>query len=214
MAQIKKIATSRTRVVTSIIAGLLTSILVALSGHYYLAPLIGWDLSAITYLMLTWPVIWPMNGESTHEHAALEDPTRRASHGILLFAALASLIAVGLVLTRDVNGSVTQEAILALFTVFSVVLSWVVIHTIYTLRYAVIYYKEPLGGVSFNQKAKPSYSDFAYLAFTLGMTFQVSDTELSTRKFRKVALAHALFSYIFGTVIVASTINLIVGLSK
>jgi len=95
-----------------------------------------------------------------------------------------------------------------------VVLSWTTVHTVFTLRYARIYYEGRDGGVSFNQDEKPCYVDFAYLAFTLGMTFQVSDTDLSNKDIRRQALKHALLSYLFGTVIVATSINLVAGLTK
>jgi len=88
------------------------------------------------------------------------------------------------------------------------------VHTIYTLRYALLFYTAPIGGVDFKEHGLPSYADFAYLSLTLGMTFQVSDTDLNTRAFRKTALRHALLSYLFGTIIVATTINLIAGLGK
>jgi uncharacterized membrane protein len=81
------------------------------------------------------------------------------------------------------------------------------------LRYARLYYTEPIGGVDFNADDKPSYTDFAYLAFTIGMTFQVSDTALSSRAIRSAALRHALLSYLFGTVILATTVNFVAGLA-
>ncbi|MDT5017597.1 MAG: hypothetical protein QOD39_3757, partial [Mycobacterium sp.] len=79
------------------------------------------------------------------------------------------------------------------------------------LRYAMLFYSGPEGGVNFNQPSSPRYTDFAYLAFTIGMTFQVSDTDLRTPAFRATALRHALLSYLFGAVIVATTINLVAG---
>jgi uncharacterized membrane protein len=88
------------------------------------------------------------------------------------------------------------------------------IHTVYALRYAEIYYRDPVGGVDFGDTKSPVYADFAYLAFTLGMTFQVSDTTLSRREFRAAALRQALLSYLFGTIIIATTINLIAGLGR
>jgi uncharacterized membrane protein len=75
-----------------------------------------------------------------------------------------------------------------------------------------MYYED--GGVDFNERAPPCYTDFAYLAFTIGMTFQVSDTDLQTREFRRVALCHALLSFVFGTGILATTINLVASLSS
>jgi hypothetical protein len=80
---------------------------------------------------------------------------------------------------------------------------------IFTLAYARLYYAEPRGGVNFNEETPPDYRDFAYLSFTIGMTFQVSDTNLETKEIRRTALRHALLSYAFGAGIIATTINLI-----
>jgi len=82
------------------------------------------------------------------------------------------------------------------------------------MRYAWLYYAGADGGADFHQEEEPRFSDFAYLSFTVGMTFQVSDTELNTSAFRATVLRHSLLSYLFGTVIVALTINLVAGLTK
>ena len=96
----------------------------------------------------------------------------------------------------------------------SVVLAWAVVHTVFSLRYADLYYEGEPGGIDFNEDDPPSYSDFAYLAWTIGMTFQVSDTDLKTQAIRRTALRHGLLSYMFGALIIATTINLIAGLGK
>jgi uncharacterized membrane protein len=98
--------------------------------------------------------------------------------------------------------------------VATVALSWLVVHTTFTLRYAMLYYTGKDGGVEFNQATPPRYSDFAYLAFTIGMTFQVSDTDLRTPTIRATALRHALLAYLFGAVILGTTINLVAGLAN
>jgi uncharacterized membrane protein len=109
----------------------------------------------------------------------------------------------------------TAKAALAGLAILSVALSWLMLHTLFTLRYALLYYQDkPEGGVDFNQQEPPRYSDFAYLGFTLGMTFQVSDTDLQTTTIRATALRHALLSYLFGAIILATTINLIAGLGS
>ena len=103
---------------------------------------------------------------------------------------------------------------LASLAVVSVAVSWLSVHTIFTLRYALLYYTQPVGGIGFNQQQPPDYRDFAYVALTLGMTFQVSDTELQDSDIRATALRHALLSYLFGAVILAAAVNLIAGLSS
>ncbi len=97
-------------------------------------------------------------------------------------------------------------------SVLSIVLAWATVHTVYALRYAQLYYHRAAGGVDFNDTSAPCYPDFAYLALTIGMTFQVSDTDLTTTTFRRLAIRHALLSYAFGALIIAVTINLIAGL--
>jgi len=99
-------------------------------------------------------------------------------------------------------------------SILAVALAWAAVHTVFTTRYARLYYCGSDGGIDFNQDDPPQYSDFAYLAFTIGMTFQVSDTDLKTKLIRATALRHMLLSYLFGAVIIATTINLVAGLSK
>jgi uncharacterized membrane protein len=188
---------------------------VAVAVHAWeLAPMAAWDGIALVWLVATWAKVWPMDDESTAAHATSEDPGRSVTDTLLGIACLASLLAVGLVLVRAADAEGAAKAGLIGAGVVSVILSWTTVHTVFALRYARLYYGGHDGGISFNQQEKPAYVDFAYLAFTLGMTFQVSDTNLQTQEIRRQALRHALLSYLFGTVIVATTINLIAGLTK
>lgn len=202
------------RVAIGAAAGAIAAILDVILGPPRAAPLIGWDVLALTYLGLTWSVIWPLNPGQTARRATRHDPTSAVSYALLLSAALASLLAIGLVLFGASRTRGTTEALRVALGVGSVLLSWAIVHTIYTLRYATTYYGDPEGGIDFNQPEPPTYRDFAYLAFTVGMTFQVSDTPLTTSTLRRTALAHALMSYPLETVIVATTVNLVAGLSR
>ena len=96
----------------------------------------------------------------------------------------------------------------------TIALSWFVVHTLFMLRYGSLYYSEPEGGIEFNDSGPPRYSDFAYLALTIGMTFQVSDTNLKTHALRMSALRHALLSYLFGALILATSVNLVSSLAS
>lgn len=198
----------------AVLAGLGASVPAAVLGRPTLAPLVGWDVAAAVFAIWTWRSIWPMDAGQTARHAAREDPSRAAADLFLLIAAVASLVAVGLVIVTAGNKGGLVEGLQVGLGVASVVLSWTVVHTVFTLRYSRLYYSGPDGGVDFNEDAPPRYSDFAYLAFTIGMTFQVSDTNLRSKEIRATALRQALLSYLFGTVIVATTINLIAGLRK
>jgi uncharacterized membrane protein len=87
------------------------------------------------------------------------------------------------------------------------------VHTLFALRYAHLYYTSG-GGIDFNAAVQPDYLDFCYLSFTMGMTYQVSDTSLTTPVMRRVALRQALLSYVLGAVVIAMTINLVVQLAS
>ncbi|MDT4892529.1 MAG: hypothetical protein QOE97_1564 [Pseudonocardiales bacterium] len=182
------------------------------AGAWPYAPLCGWDAAAVLFTVWVWLTIARMGSTSTAAHATREDPGRFASDLIVVIAAVASLAAVGVVLIRAGSEKGASQDLLAGLGVASVVLSWLAVHTLFTLKYARAYYTGRDGGVNFNQEAPPRYVDFAYLAFTIGMTFQVSDTDLETPAIRAIALRHALLSYLFGAVVLASTINLIAGL--
>jgi uncharacterized membrane protein len=195
-------------------AGAGAAALLGALGPWELVPPVGWDVAALTYLAWTWLAVWHLDAEHTARQAVREDPGRAATDALLLSASVMSLLAVGLVLMRAGNSSGAAKSLQAGLSLASVVLSWGVVHTVVTLRYARLYYTGSDGGVDFNQDDPPGYGDFAYLGFTIGMTFQVSDTELTATEVRVTALRHALLSYLFGAVILAATINLLAGLAR
>lgn len=175
------------------------------------APVAGWIAAAAVYLLWTWTVISRMSPSDTASHATREDPTRALTDITLIAASVASLGGVAyLLMAGSTQGADTEIGAGMGFA--SVVAAWLVVHTVFTLRYALLYYLTPAGGVSFNQDEPPSYVDFAYLAFTIGMTYQVSDTDLQTRDIRSTALRHALLSFLLGAIVLATTINLVAGL--
>ncbi|MEU4482700.1 DUF1345 domain-containing protein [Micromonospora sp. NPDC023966] len=179
-----------------------------------LAPLVGWDGAALSWLVLQWGRLSRLDAARTARLAKLEDPNRATRDALLLAACLASLLAVGLVLTtaRAVPHGLPRDLYGGL-GVLSVVVSWFVVHTVFTTRYARLYYSGEPGGIDFHQHEPPCFSDFAYLGFTVGTTFQVSDTDLGSSEMRRTALRHLLLSYLFGAVIVATTVNLLASLA-
>jgi len=179
-----------------------------------IAPLVAWDTIVITYVATTWLQVLKFSPELVKKHAVREDPSRVVADIILITASVASLAAVAVLLVAAKQASGAAQFGLALLGVFSVVASWLMIHTTYALKYAETYYTSPEGGIDFGDSEPPIYADFAYLAFTIGMTYQVSDTSLKIREFRTMALKQALLSFMLGTVIIATTINLIAGLGK
>jgi uncharacterized membrane protein len=209
----KTTASAKLKVISAAVVGVLVSVVAASVASWKQAPLLGWDAAALVFLIWSWTTIWPMSNSVTASHAVREDPSRGAADIVVLGASLASLAALGIVLVQASNSHGSSRIWQIALGVVSVIIAWAVLHTIYALRYAELYYRGEPGGVNFPGGKHPSYKDFAYLAFTVGMTFQVSDTGFQSTEFRTTALRHSLISYLFGTVIVATTINLIAGLS-
>ncbi len=169
----------------------------------------GWAIAGAVFIAWTWIVIVPMTAEETRAHAMREQPARAATHWILVLAAIASLGAVAVVL---LGGGGRKDLLTMGSVLFSVIVSWGVVHTLYALGYARLYFAAPEGGIEFHQPDAPRYTDFTYLAVTVGMSFAVSDTDIGASALRRVAQVHALLSYLFGTVIVALLVNLVAGL--
>jgi uncharacterized membrane protein len=142
-----------------------------------------------------------------------EDPTRPIVDVILLVASVASLAAVVYTIADANNASGVAKALQVALGITSIASSWFLVHTLFTTMYAREYYIDEDGGIDFNMDQPPVWTDFAYLSFTMGMTFQVSDTDLQTSALRRLALRQMLISYLFGAVIIAITINLVAGLS-
>jgi uncharacterized membrane protein len=176
------------------------------------AALLGWDLTAALYVIRVWVRVLPMSAAECSEDAIKEDPSIGLADSVIVGAAIAELASVGLILVKVANTRGGMKAMLLTVGVVSVILAWGALHTMFSLRYARIYYTGRDGGIDFNEKSPPDYSDFAYLAFTIGMTFQVSDTDLTSKAMRRTALRHALLSYLFGAVIIGLIINVVASL--
>jgi len=199
------------RVLGGFVVGLAATGVSAFVGFTWFSLLIGWDFLALTFMAWTWAVVWPYGPEQTASHAEYEEPGRKTVFGLILGGALASLVGVGLLLAKARPAHVEHAA--PWVAVASVAISWLAVHTIYALTYAKIYFHEkPIGGIDFNFKNtrdQPRYSDFAYVAYAVGMSFAISDTNLTSSRMRATALGHGLLAYVFGSVIVASVVNLI-----
>jgi uncharacterized membrane protein len=201
---------SRARVTVMVLAGAVAGVVIGvLSGQWAYAALGGWDVAALVFTVWVWTLFVRSDSRVTGEHARRDDPGVAAADVIVLGAAVASLASIGYVLVQASSAKGSTQDLLAGLGVVSVALSWFAVHTLFSLRYAKLYYSGHPGGVNFNQESPPRYLDFAYLGFTIGMTFQVSDTDLQTPTIRATALRHALLSYLFGAVTLAATINLV-----
>jgi uncharacterized membrane protein len=198
------------RAVTAAVAAAVALAAAAAAGASWPVGLLaGWDAAAIVFLVWVSLAIVGRDGSATERLAAAEDASPAVAEALLLSAGVASLVAVGFVLAEAGRAAPLGRGVLAGLAVVSVLLSWAVVHTIFTLRYARLYYAPPVGGIGFPDDALPDYTDFIYVALTISMTFQVSDTDLAKRPIRRAALHHALLSYLFGSVILAVAVSLV-----
>jgi len=203
------------RLVIVAAVGLIVALMLSTVVTWHLAVLGGWDAAALTFLAAVWPMIVRIDGPRTEHLATREDMNRDSARLLLLVACGASLVAVSFALGLAKHETGADRAVLLTIATLTVVVSWTVVNTVFTLRYAHLYYLPPATGIDFSETAtteQPDYRDFAYLAFTIGMTYQVSDTTLRDRRIRHTVLLHALLSYVFGVVIVAAGVNAIAGL--
>jgi uncharacterized membrane protein len=172
--------------------------------------IVGWVAAAGVYLAWVWRSISGADAQRTAALATLEDPSRLTAELLLVAASGASVVAVALALIEANSDTSLVRMLTAAVAAVCLVVSWTTVNTVYTLRYARMYYGNEPGGIEFGEDdPRPAYSDFAYLAFTIGMTYQVSDTPLGSKEMRATALRHALLSFVFVTSVVAMTINIV-----
>ena len=205
---------ARRRILVGTGAGIVTFTIALLVGaSWSVSVLAGWDSLTLVFLGWVWVTIMGKDAKGTQRLAMAEDDSRAASDGLILGATVASLVAIFFTLAEASKSSGADAVLLAVHALFSIVLGWAVIHTTFTLLYARVYYTPPSGGVDF-EDGDPDYSDFAYTAFTIGMTYQVSDTGISQKRMRHIVLRHAILSFVFGTTIIAVAINAVANLVR
>jgi uncharacterized membrane protein len=190
------------------LVGVAAGTLVGTTAGWRYAPAAGWIATATVYLVWIWASIAKLSAVAIEIVVQQRNPGRRPADTVVLTASIASLGGVAYLLIASTAKG--PDAVFAAAIGFlSVIASWFAVHAVYTLRYAVLYYIEPVGGVDFNQDEKPTLADFAYLAFTIAVTYGVTDTSLQKRSIRVAVLQHAMVSYLFGTVILAVTVQVI-----
>jgi len=177
---------------------------------WQVAVIVSWISSASIFLGWVWSNVRSADAERTASLATIEDPSRFVAELLIVAASGASVVGVALALVQANSGSSLAKDLIVAVAGICLVVSWTTVNTVYMLRYARLYYGDEPGGIQFGEKnQRPAYGDFAYLAFTIGMTYQVSDTTLASPQMRSTALRHALLSFVFVTSVVAMTINIV-----
>jgi uncharacterized membrane protein len=188
--------------------GVLTGVVVGLLTDAPLGVLAGIAVTETVFVVAGWVVLWPMDAAATHRNTRREDFRPVAEELVVVAVALCGLVGVVLLLLLGDSRAGQAAAATALAGVF---MAWAALHLMYATRYAHLFYAAPEGGIDFNSHEPPTYRDFLYFSYNLGMTYQVSDTDVTSSTIRAVVLRHTLLSYVFGTSILATTINLVVG---
>jgi uncharacterized membrane protein len=193
--------------------GLVAALVPLLFGAPDLSPLVGWAVAAAVFLTWAWTIAWPADPERTRSLAVHEGEARRLVDSLIIGTAFLSLVAVIFALVRSQQKDPIGSAA-AILAVVGVVAAWALINTVYAFKYARMYYLDEHHRFDFDQDEDPSYSDFAYTAFLIGMAYSASNITQSSTPSRRIALGHALLAYFFGTFVVAVAINLITSLAQ
>lgn len=177
-----------------------------------------WNVFSISYIIISWIIFYTMPVADIEKHANTEDGSRIFVLISVLVCTFASMFTV-LLLIISAGKSDGQGMGNIILSITGIMSSWIMLHTIFTMHYAHLYYSKIKGtatacGLDFPDEKKPDYLDFAYFSFVIGMTFQVSDVTINSRIIRRTALAHSLLAFGLNTFVVALTINLIAGLTK
>ncbi|TQJ31056.1 DUF1345 domain-containing protein [Microbacterium sp. SLBN-146] len=190
------------------------AVVTGVAGSWVFAPAVGWIIAIGVYASWVWRSVVTLGPADTASHATREDPTQPVAQALLIAAGVASVGAIVLLLVEAGTTQGPARFGLAGAALGTVGASWLLVQIVFTLRYAGVYYRDGGTGVDFNQSEPPAYRDFAYVAFTLGMTYQVSDTDLTSTSIRREALRHAVLSYVLGVIVLAAAINLIAALIR
>lgn len=192
-----------TRLAVAIVAGVVIGVVVGVPADAPDGVLAGIAGTGLVFVVAGWATIWPMDAGATRHNTTREDFQPVTEEIAVVGIALFGLVGIVVLLVR---GNSDVAAALALAGVFT---AWASLHLMYATRYAHLYYIRPVGGIDFNTDEPPCYRDFLYFSYNLGMTYQVSDTAVRNGRVRAVVLRHCLLSYVFGTSILATTINLV-----
>jgi uncharacterized membrane protein len=193
------------------VAGITTAVAVSPA----LAPLAGWCTAGVIALVWVWRICWRQDPAGT-ERVAREESASRVTDSAIITACIASIAAVvvALIQSSNHNGEPTSVA-LVILGVLGTIVAWALVNTVYALKYARMYFLDHRNdGFDVKHETQPTYSDFAYFAFTVGMSYASPEVEPSNSEIRRKALLHALLSYFFGTVLIAVSINLVTNLGQ
>jgi uncharacterized membrane protein len=208
------------RILLSLVVALIVFLLTRSAAFSpLLYSMILWDAFAISFIITCVVVLLTPTVSQIREYARKEDGSRVFVFFMILFSSFASMVMV-LLLIISKDSSTTERSIFLPAAIAGMLLSWIMVHVTFAFHYAYLFYDDDgdgerqkhAAGLEFPNEKKPDYVDFLYFSFVIGMTFQVSDVQVTSRTIRRTVLAHGLVSFVLNTFVVALTINIIAGL--
>lgn len=196
------------RLVSSLVVGIVAGVLTSLGVSVAFGALVGIALAASVFVIAGSLVLWPLDARATYGDAGRED-FRPAVDEVVISSA--SLCGLGGTVGLLVIGGSDADFLPAVMALVSVFMAWAGLHLTYATRYANMFYNDEDGGIDFSSNEKPAYRDFFYFSYGIGMTSEAPGTPVTSSDIRAVVLRHALLSYVFRAVILAATINVVVG---
>jgi uncharacterized membrane protein len=176
---------------------------------------LAWLMFSLGMVVLSWITFFTASNVDLYLEAKAVDENGPTIFLIVLLSVCVSVTGI-LVLMGNTDQTLTARGLHRIVSLLSIGFSWILLHTIFALHYAALYYKDnptgektPISGLHFPEDNDPDYLDFAYFSFVIGMTFQVSDVDISSKHLRKLVLLHSLVSFAFNTIIVALTISIL-----
>ena len=206
-----RIVRNHVRLFSAAAAGLLLLIALPASLRWSTRLLVGWDLGSAVYLVLAFAVIPQFYIKRVRVRAAEQDEGGLLILVLTVAAAVASLAAIIVELGAERVAHAGGERTVFLLVAGTIMLSWLLIHVIFAFHYAHEFYRgrgDRGSGLTFPDDDRPDYWDFVYFAFVIGMTFQVSDVQVTSKRLRRLVVAHGIVSFVFDVAIIALTVNI------
>jgi Predicted membrane protein len=199
-----------------VFVGLLVGVAVGLALHalpssrWAMCALGGWDMGALLYVSLTFGMMARSDVAAIRLHASSQDEGAAGILFITVASALASLLAIVFLLGKVGMGDAPKQGSDLLLATATIVLSWTLIHTIFSVHYAHEFYGDGgVGGLAFpGDEKEPDYWDFVYFALVIGMTAQVADVGIKTKVIRRTVAAHGVVSFFFNVALLALMVNI------
>ena len=209
------------RLTLAIISDLIAFWIAPSAWSWTLRALAAWSVGATVYLAIAWSHIFRADPDTTRCRCRRDDAYRGTVDALLLAASLASVGAVCLALSDSHPDGGSGSVVGVGIPILSVVLAWLLVHTLYAMHYARLFYQSdddpngpPRGGFDLHEAdgGPPDYRDFLYIAIAVACTFGVTDTELTSKRARRAVAKHSLLSFAFATIVLALAVNVVTNL--